>query len=143
MTGSAQRPEKPESRDGCVSRMLSLQLQKSPTPDFEEKCGNSPDISKGISQLGIYKFESSEVSQAVRRLETLPSVTSEMPANGGLLRIGYRSPGSQIGRCGSEIADSLRQRFEIFPFLGDSDRRPSSIGTAWRSRRLKIGLGSF
>ena len=70
-------------------------------------------------------------SQPVRRLETLPSVTSEMPANGGLLRIGYRSPGSQIGRCGSEIADSLRRIFEIFPFLGDSDRRPSSIGTAW------------
>jgi hypothetical protein len=66
MTSSAQRPEKPESRDGCVSRMLSLQLQKSPTQDFEEKCGNSPDISKGISQLGIYKFESSEVSQAFR-----------------------------------------------------------------------------
>src|ERR1700730_8528941 len=81
------------------------------------------------------EFESSEVSQAVRRLETLPSVTSEMPANGGLLRIGYRSPGSQIGRCGSEIADSLRRIFEIFPFLGDSDRRPSSIGTAWRMRQ--------
>jgi hypothetical protein len=73
MTGSAQRPEKPESRDGCVSRMLSLQLQKSPTPDFEEKCGNSPDISEGISQLGIYKFESSEVSQQVRQLEIVAS----------------------------------------------------------------------
>ena len=111
--------------------MLSLQLQKSPTPDFEEKCGNSPDISKGISQLGIYKFESSEVSQPARRLETLPFVPSEMPANGGLLRIGYRSPGSEIGRCGTQIADSLRRIFGIFPFLGDSDRRPSSIGTAW------------
>jgi hypothetical protein len=65
MTGSAQRPEKPESRDGCVSRMLSLQLQKSPTPDFEGKCGHSPDISKGISQLGIYNFDSSEVELAV------------------------------------------------------------------------------
>jgi hypothetical protein len=65
----AQRPEKPESRDGCVSKMLSLQLQKSPTPDFEEKCGNSPDISKSISQFGIYKFESSEVSQAVTQLQ--------------------------------------------------------------------------
>jgi len=79
MTGSAQRPEKPESRDGCVSRMLSLQLQKSPTPDFEEKCGNSPDISKGISQLGIYKFESSEVSQAVRRSEKVPLILAERP----------------------------------------------------------------
>jgi hypothetical protein len=84
MTGSAQRPEKPESRDGCVSRMLSLQLQKSPTPDFEEKCENSPDISKGISQLGIYKFESSEVSQPVWQLEIVLTQMGEAPANGGL-----------------------------------------------------------
>jgi hypothetical protein len=49
--------------------MLSLKLQRPPSPDFEEKGGNSPDISKGISQLGIYKFESSEVSQAVTQLE--------------------------------------------------------------------------
>jgi len=113
--------------------MRSLRLQKSPTRDFEEKGGNSPDISKGIPQLGMCKFESSQVSQPVRRLETLPFVPSEMPANGGLLRIGYRSPGSEIGRCGSEIADSLRRIFEIFPFLGDSDRRLGSIGTAWRA----------
>src|SRR5437868_10239576 len=45
--------------------MLSLQLQKSPAADFEEKCGNSPDISKGFSQSGMSKFESSHVSQAV------------------------------------------------------------------------------
>jgi hypothetical protein len=44
--------------------MLSFQLQKSPTPNFEEKCGNSSDISKGISQSGMCKFESSEVSHA-------------------------------------------------------------------------------
>jgi hypothetical protein len=104
--------------------MLSFQLQKSPFPNYEEKCGNSPNISKGIFHSGMCKFESSQVSQAVRRLETLPSVTSEMPANGGLLRIRYRSPGSQIGRCRREIADSLRRMFEIFPFLGDRDRRP-------------------
>ena len=30
----------------------------------------------------------------------------------------------QIGRCRREIADSLRRIFEIFPFLGDRDRRP-------------------
>jgi hypothetical protein len=69
VAGSAQRPKKPESSDGCVSRMLSLQLQKSPTPDFEEKCGNSPDTSKGISQLGMCKFESSEVKLAVQLAE--------------------------------------------------------------------------
>jgi hypothetical protein len=43
-----------------------LTAAKVSNPDFEEKCGNSPDISKGISQLGIYRFESSEVSQALR-----------------------------------------------------------------------------
>src|ERR1700682_4587429 len=73
-TASEKAPERTstprqESRDGCVSGMLSLQLQKSPTPNFEEKCGNSSDISKGISQSGMCKFESSEVSQAVTQLE--------------------------------------------------------------------------
>src|ERR1700692_4705401 len=92
------------------------------------------------------KFESSRPSQPVRRLDTLPSVTSEIPANGGLLGIGYRSSGSEIGRCGSEIADSLRRIFEIFPFPGDSDWRRGSILTAWpgSSRILRhspSGLG--
>src|SRR5882757_1115429 len=53
-----------------------------------------------------------------------------MPANGGLLRIGYPSPGSETGRSGSEIANSLRRIFEIFPFSGDRGRRPGSIYTA-------------
>jgi hypothetical protein len=118
------------SSDGCVSRMLSLQLQKSPTPDFEEKCGNSPDISKGISQLGMCKFESSEVSQAVRRSENVPLILAERPANGGLLRISGQSPGSVIGSFGSEIVESLRPIPGKFPFLGDCARRPSLIWTA-------------
>jgi hypothetical protein len=58
-----------------------------------------------------------------------------MPANGGLLRIGYQSPGSEIGPYGGEIAESLRQIFEIFPFSGDGGRRPRSICTAWPSLR--------
>jgi hypothetical protein len=66
-TAPGQKAWPKESRDGYVSRMLSLQLQKSPIPDFEEKCGDSPDISKGIFQSGMSKFESSQVSQAVCR----------------------------------------------------------------------------
>ena len=58
-----ERTPRQESSDGCVSGMLSFHLQKSPTPNLEEKCGNSPDISKGISQSEICKFESSKVSQ--------------------------------------------------------------------------------
>jgi hypothetical protein len=65
-----------------------LSAAKVSNPKFGEKVRNSPDISKGILHLGICKFESSQVSQPVRRVETLLSVTSEMPANGGLLRIG-------------------------------------------------------
>src|ERR1700733_11843458 len=83
MACSARRPKRPESRDGCVSRMCSLQLQKSPTADFEQKCGNSSDISKGIPQLGMCKFESSQVSQAVRRSARLPKkreIGPEIPA---------------------------------------------------------------
>jgi hypothetical protein len=62
----------------------------------------------------------------------------QRPANSGLLRIGYRSPGSGIGVSGSEIADSLRRIFEIFPFSGDWDRRPGSIGTAWPGLQCKL-----
>jgi hypothetical protein len=64
--------------------MLSLQLQKSPTPDFEEKCGNSPDISKGISQMGMCKFESSKVSQAFPRPEVPPLKEEKSSPTAGL-----------------------------------------------------------
>jgi hypothetical protein len=42
----------------------------------------------------------------------------EMPANSRLLQIGNRSPGSKFDRFRTEIADSLRRIFEIFPFFG-------------------------
>jgi hypothetical protein len=51
----------------------------------------------------------------------------EMPANGGLLQIGSRSPSSEFDHFQSQIADNLRRIFEIFPFCGDGDRRPGSI----------------
>jgi hypothetical protein len=57
-------------------------------------------------------------------MEILPSVMLKMPANGGLLHIGGRSPGSKFGHFQGKIADSLRRIFEIFPFLGDDDWRP-------------------
>jgi hypothetical protein len=114
----------------------NLQLQRSPSRVFGQNSGNSADISKAFCEMGIWKFESSQVSQPVRRLETLPSTMPQRPANGGLLRIGCRSPGSGIGVSGSEIADSLRRIFEILPFSGDWDRRLGSISTAWPVKRL-------
>src|SRR5258708_38072806 len=61
-----------------------------------------------------------------------------MPANGGLLRIGNRSPDSEFGQFRLEIADSLRPIFEIFPFSGDRDRRPGLIYTAWSSLQWNV-----
>ena len=60
-------------------------------------------------------------------------ILAERPANGVLLRNSNQSPSSQNGLCGSDLADSLRRIFEIFPFSGDCDRRPGSIRTAWRA----------
>ena len=79
----------------------NLQLQKSPSRIFGQNSVNSVDISKAFFEMGIWKFESSQVSQPVRRLKTVPLANSEMPANSGPLRISYRSPGSEIGRCGA------------------------------------------
>jgi hypothetical protein len=106
-------------------------MQKSPGRISLQIGGNSSDISKGFFGMVIWKFESSQVSQPVRCLEILPSAIQERPANGGILRIGTRSPGSEFGHFRIGIADSLRPIFEIFPFSGDRGRRPGSICTAW------------
>jgi hypothetical protein len=57
-----------EFRDGCVSRRLSFEMQKSPSRILGQNSGNSADISKAFIQMVIWKFESSQVSQAVTQL---------------------------------------------------------------------------
>jgi hypothetical protein len=44
----------------------NFQLQKSPSRVFGQNSGNSADISKAFFEMGISKFESSQVSQAFR-----------------------------------------------------------------------------
>jgi hypothetical protein len=83
-------------------------------------------------EIAISRFDSCRPSQAVRRVEKLPLIVREMPANSGFLRIGYRSPGSQFGHLQEENAESLRPNAGIFPFSGDRHRRRVSIHTAWR-----------
>jgi hypothetical protein len=116
-------PEKPESRDGCVSRDAQLTAAKSPTPDFEEKCGNCPDISKGISQSGIYRFESSEVSQALRQFTTRGSQARKS----GLFAHSTWSPGARSRNLRREMAESLRPFPEKLPFCRDYWRRPVRV----------------
>jgi hypothetical protein len=48
---------------------LRLEAAKVSNLNFGEKSVNSPDISKGISRSGMYKFESSRLSQAVTQPE--------------------------------------------------------------------------
>ena len=50
-----------------------LTAAKVSNPGFRGKARNSPDISKGISQSGMCKFESSDVSRAVSQLEIVHS----------------------------------------------------------------------
>jgi hypothetical protein len=56
-----------------------------------------------------------------------------MPANSGLLRIGYRSPGSIFDPFHGVNAESLRPYAGLFPFSGDRGWRLGSILTAWRA----------
>src|SRR3954451_14772677 len=55
-----------------------------------------------------------------------------MPANCGFCEFVVQSLYSRFEQLGSEIDDSLRPTFEIFPFFGDVRQRRSAISTAWR-----------
>jgi hypothetical protein len=65
------------------ARNAQLLAAKVSNPGFRGKVRNSPDISKGIFELGMCEFESSQVSQAVRRLGKFPEkreIGAGMPA---------------------------------------------------------------
>jgi hypothetical protein len=53
----------------AVVQFHNLRLQKSLSRVFGQNSGNSIEISKAFFELGIWKFESSQVSQAVTQLE--------------------------------------------------------------------------
>jgi hypothetical protein len=109
--------------------MLSFQLQKSPTPDFEEKRGNSPDISKGISRSGMCKFESSQVSQAVRRLEISPSEMPKGPPMAGFckLAVGLQTPNVAPSREKSPIVSGGCLKYSRFWETAARDRVRSAL----------------
>jgi hypothetical protein len=90
------------------AHLHNLRLQKSPGRVFRQNSGNSADISKAFFEMGIWKFESSQVSQPVTQLKVVGWRIRQMPANRDFLRIGYVSLYSQFEQLGSEIADSLQ-----------------------------------
>jgi len=72
----------------------NLQLQKSPSRVFGQNSGNSADISKAFFEMGISKFESSQVSQAVRRTAMTNPRRAKGPQTAGISRFGPPSPRS-------------------------------------------------
>ena len=93
-------------------------------------------------EIAISRFESSRPSQAVVQLEIVAPKIPEMPANGAFLQVDARSLHSQFEQSKSEITDSLWRIIEIFPFLGDTDRRPGSICAAWRTQYIQQCYGT-
>jgi hypothetical protein len=73
---------------------LQLVAAKISKPKFLENGGNSLNFSKVFFQSGMWWFESSQVSQPVRRLEILPLVTPEMPPMAGFCdsAVGLQAP---------------------------------------------------
>jgi hypothetical protein len=67
-----------------------LRLQKSPSRIFGQNSGNSVDISKAFFEMGIWKFESSQVELAVQLAKIL-----RMAAG----KLGMSSP-----HCRAEVA---------------------------------------
>jgi hypothetical protein len=59
---------------------VQLTAAKVSNPGIRGKARNSPDNSKGISQLGMCKFESSQVSQAVTQPEEVGAYASKSTA---------------------------------------------------------------
>jgi hypothetical protein len=99
-------------------RDIQLSAAKVSKPNFPQKSGNSPDISNGMSQPGMCRFESSQVSQAVRRSQVQAQPIAEAPANGGLSQFGRSSPDSQSHGLRPEMAEGLWPFVELFPFSG-------------------------
>jgi hypothetical protein len=58
----------------CVCSVHNSQLQKSPSRTSGQISGNSVDISKAFFGMVIWKFESSQVSQAVTQLEIVSPI---------------------------------------------------------------------
>ena len=85
----------------------------------------------------MWKFESSQVSQAVYCSEKMSTIRVEKARQWrAFANYAHQSPGSSFRRSRSQIADSLRRMFEKLPFFGDCGRRPGSIYTAWPVKRL-------
>ena len=101
--------------------MCSFVGIKSPDPNLPQNSGKKPDISKGIFENGMWKFDSFKVSQTVRQLEIATSEIPEMPANCGLLQISVPSLSSQFGQSQCVVLARSGTKDEACPRVGTQE----------------------
>ena len=147
MAGSATGPQKGlRSKIQRRVRIRDAQLTAAEVSSrrFRGKCGNSSDISKGISQSGMSKFESSQVSQAFWRTDLTTSQCVK-DRNSGPFTLGFCLHGPILH---SESAKRPKVSSRLRNYSRFAETAPGdfgSIGTAGRPaswQRLLISLSS-
>jgi hypothetical protein len=131
MADCARRPEKSESRDGCISWMFGLQLQKSLTSDFKENAEIPPTFQRAFLNWECTSSNPPRSARHSRGRRCYPSKTRKARC-WRPFAIRRRSLSSQNGELAGHFGKSLRRTPRTFPFWGDSDRRLGSIATAAR-----------
>src|ERR1700676_4362550 len=107
----------------------NLQLQKSPSRVFGQNSGNSADISKAFFEMGIWKLESSQVSQAVCVSENfLLRMRKARQMRAFLIANSLGRPMFEL--FGPNIPKSLQPNSRKLPFSGDLPWRPKNKATA-------------
>jgi hypothetical protein len=71
-----------------------LSAAKVSNPEFRGKRGNSPDISKGIFQSGMWEFDPFVVSQALAQRKILYTIWGKILQITGFQCFWWQSPGS-------------------------------------------------
>jgi hypothetical protein len=130
----------------------NLQLQKSPSRVFGQNSGNSADISKAFFEVGISKFESSQVSQAFRRLVLVPTKCANGPETAGFRAFDFVStlPIRRTGRANcrksptasAKIPVLRRLRSETLVRSATACRRRQSISRAEGLLRKSLSVAS-
>jgi hypothetical protein len=89
----------------------------------DQNVGNSSDISKGLFQTGMSKFDPSQVSQPVTQPERVDTFSLKLPHLIGFSCVCPKSPDCRKRQPGREFIESLQPKPQKFPFHGDDWRR--------------------